>query len=54
MGKRITEMTDQELEAEILKLQETRVPSLPTQKRPKRLDQTKPRRKSLLDIVEEG
>lgn len=47
-------MTDEELEAEISKLQETRIPSPPAGKRPKRLDQTKSKRKSLLDIVEES
>lgn len=54
MGKRITEMSDEELQAEILKLQETRIPSPPERRKPKRLDETKPRRKTLLDLVEES
>ena len=54
MGKKITEMSDEELNAAILELQDTHIPSAPTKaKRPKRLDDAKPRKKSLLDLVEE-
>ena len=52
-GKRITEMTDEELQMEILRLQETRPPASPSPKRPKRLDAQPKRRKSLLDQLEE-
>lgn len=54
MGKRITEMSDAELDAEIERLQQTRIPSAPERKRPKRLDETPRKRRTLLDQVEES
>ena len=54
MGKKITEMTDEEITAEIARLEETHIPSAPAAKRPRRLDQEPRKRKSLLDLVEEG
>jgi hypothetical protein len=54
MGKKITEMSNAELESEIRRLQQTRIPSAPQRNKPKRLDQTKQRKKTLLDLVEEG
>lgn len=52
-GKPITDMTDEELETEIEKLRSVSIPSpMATRSKPKRLDATPKRRKSLIDFTE--
>lgn len=51
-GKPITEMSDEELEAEISRLRAVPIPSPSLPKKPKRLDQTPKKRRSLVDIAE--
>jgi len=53
-GKKITELSDEELNAEIERLQQIPIPASPSAKRPKRLDATPKKRKTLYDIVTEG
>lgn len=53
-AKDITEMTDEELQAEIMRLQTTHIPSAPGPKRPRRVDETKAKRKSVFDLLEES
>lgn len=55
-GKAIEEMSDEELTAEIEEMQRTRIPTGPLPKQPKRRDETgkKPKRRSVMDQLEEG
>ena len=55
MGKKISEMSDDELLAEIERLRAVPMPQAPEPRarRPKRLDESKPRRKSVFDQLRE-
>lgn len=49
MAKHLSEMSDEEIQAEISRLQGTKVPSARPPKTPKRLDEARPKRKSWKD-----